>query len=61
MKGVTITMNYASIAEGETVFRSLSDGGTVIMPFQPAFWAKSWGMVTDRFGTSWNINGEVTI
>ena len=61
MKGVTITMNYASIAEGETVFGSLSEGGTVIMPFQPAFWAKSWGMVTDRFGTSWNINGEVTI
>jgi PhnB protein len=31
------------------------------MPFQPAFWAKSAGTLTDRFGTSWNINGEVTI
>jgi PhnB protein len=31
------------------------------MPFQPAFWAKPWGMVTDRLGRSWNINGEVTI
>jgi len=61
IKGVTITMSYASTAEGETVFRSLSEGGNVIMPFQPVFWAKSAGMLTDRFGASWNVNGEVTI
>ena len=61
IKGVTLTMSYASTAEGEAVFRSLAEGGTVMMPFQPAFWAKGSGMVTDRFGTSWSINGEVTI
>jgi PhnB protein len=61
MKGVTITMSYASTAEGEGVFRSLSEGGNVTMPFQPVFWAKSAGMLTDRFGTPWVINGEVTI
>jgi PhnB protein len=61
IKGVTLTMNYASVAEAEAVFNTLSEGGTVIMPWQPAFWAKNWGMLTDRFGTSWNINGEVTI
>jgi PhnB protein len=61
MKGVTITMSYPSIAEGERVFKILSEGGTVIMPFQPTFWAKSAGMLTDKFGTAWNINGEVLI
>ena len=61
IKGVTLTMSYGSTAEGETVFKSLSEGGTVIMPYEPAFWAKRAGMLTDRFGTSWNINGEVTI
>jgi PhnB protein len=61
IRGVTLTMNYASTAEGEAVFRSLSEGGNVIMPFQPVFWAKSAGMLTDRFGASWNINGEVTM
>jgi PhnB protein len=61
MKGVTITMSYASTAEGETVFKSLSEAGTVMMPYQPTFWAKSAGMLTDRFGTPWAINGEVTI
>jgi PhnB protein len=61
MKGVTITMSYSSTEEGETVFNSLSDGGAVMMPYQPTFWAKSSGMLTDRFGTSWNINGEVMV
>ena len=61
IKGVTLTMSYATTAEGEAVFKSLADGGNVSMPFQPVFWAKSAGMVTDRFGTPWVINGEVTI
>jgi PhnB protein len=59
IKGVTLTMSYASTAEGEAVFKSLADGGNVIMPFQPVFWAKGSGMLTDKFGVSWNINGEV--
>jgi PhnB protein len=61
IKGVTLTMSYATTAEGEAVFKSLSEGGNVSMPFQPVFWAKRAGMVTDRFGTPWVINGEVTI
>jgi len=26
---------------------------------QPAFWAKTWGMLVDRFGTPWIVNGEL--
>jgi PhnB protein len=61
IKGVTLTMSYASTEEGEAVFKSLAGGGNVIMPFQPVFWAKGSGMLTDKFGVSWNINGEVTM
>jgi PhnB protein len=61
MKGVSITMSYPSIAEGEVVFKALSEGGIVTMPFQPTFWAKSAGMLADRFGTSWAINSEVMV
>jgi PhnB protein len=61
IKGVTITMSYPSTAEGERVFKALSEGGNVIMPFQPTFWAKSAGMLTDKFGVAWNVNGEVII
>jgi PhnB protein len=61
VKGVTITMNYPSISAAEPVFKVLSEGGNVMMPFQPTFWAKSAGMLTDKFGTAWNINGAVII
>jgi PhnB protein len=61
IKGVTITMSYPSVAEAEPVFKSLAEGGTVMMSFEPTFWAKGAGMLKDRFGTSWAINGEVTI
>ena len=27
------------------------------MPFQPSFWADGFGMVDDRFGTHWIVNG----
>jgi PhnB protein len=28
------------------------------MPMGPTFWARSFGMLTDRFGVSWAVNGE---
>jgi len=58
IKGVSIVVDYATVAEAEKVFNALADGGQVTMPMQPAFWAKRWGMVVDKFGTSWNVNGE---
>ena len=43
-------------AEGERIFKALSDQGTVTMPFEKTFWAERFGMCTDRFGTPWMIN-----
>lgn len=59
MKGVSIAMNYPSTAEAERAFEALAEGGKVTMPLGPTFWAKIFGMVTDRFGTHWAINGEL--
>ena len=28
------------------------------MPFNETFWARKFGMVTDRFGCHWMVNGE---
>ena len=58
IKGVAITLDYDSVAEAERVFAALAEGGKVTMPMQPAFWAKRWGMLVDKFGTPWIINGE---
>ena len=59
IKGVSITLNYDSVPEAERAFKALSEGGKVTMPMQPAFWAKAWGMLVDRFGTPWIVNGEL--
>lgn len=59
IKGMSLTLNYDSISEAERAFNALADGGTITMPMQPAFWAKAWGMLVDRFGTPWIINGEM--
>jgi PhnB protein len=58
IKGVSITVDYASVAEAEKVFNALAAGGQVTMPMQPAFWAKRWGMLVDKFGAAWIVNGE---
>jgi PhnB protein len=58
IKGVSITVDYATTTEAEQVFAALAEGGQVTMPVQPAFWAKSWGMLIDKFGTPWIVNGE---
>jgi PhnB protein len=57
--GVSITLNYDSVAEAKRIFDRLADGGKVSMPMSPSFWAKSFGMLTDKFGTPWIVNGEL--
>jgi len=59
IKGVSVTLNYDTIAEAERAFGALAEGGTVQMPMQPTFWARTWGMLVDRFGTPWIVNGEL--
>ena len=56
--GVSITLDYDTVAEAERVFNALAAGGQVHMPMQPAFWAKRWGMCVDKFGVPWIVNGE---
>ncbi|MBC3918200.1 VOC family protein [Undibacterium sp. CY18W] len=58
IKGVSFTLNYDTTEEATRIFNALADGGNVTMPVQPAFWAKSWGMLVDKYGTPWIINGE---
>ena len=58
MKGFMLALMYDTVAEAERVFGALAEGGKVTMPLQPTFWTKSFGMVVDRFGTSWGVNGE---
>ena len=58
VKGVMLAIQYDSIDQAHTAFHALAQGGQVTMPLAPAFWAKTFGMLTDRFGVSWAVNGE---
>ncbi|MCY1425277.1 hypothetical protein D3C76_150630 [compost metagenome] len=58
IKGVMLALQYDTVDKAQNVFNALSEGGQVTMPLAPAFWAKTFGMLTDRFGVSWAVNGE---
>lgn len=59
MNGVALALSYPDVAEARRTFDLLADGGTVTMPLAETFWADAFGMVVDRFGTSWMINGPM--
>jgi PhnB protein len=54
-QGFALTINAASPAEAEQRFNALAEGGKVQMPLNETFFAKSFGMVADRFGVSWMV------
>ena len=58
MKGVMLALQYDTIDQAHGAFHALSLGGQVTMPLAETFWAKTFGMLTDRFGVSWAVNGE---
>lgn len=58
IKGLMIALQFDTVAQAEAAFDALSQGGQVTMPMAPTFWARSFGMLTDRFGISWAVNGE---
>jgi PhnB protein len=59
IRGVTLTLNYDTVEQAQRVFKVLSEGGNVEMPLQPSMWAKTFGMLVDRYGAPWMVNGEL--
>jgi PhnB protein len=59
IRGVTLSLSYQTVAEGERVFNALSEGGSITMAWSDTFWAKKFGMCTDKYGVEWIINGEL--
>ena len=59
-KGFSLSLIYPTVAEAKKTFDALADGGRVTAPFAKTFWAEGFGMVVDRFGTPWMVNGAMT-
>ncbi|MFZ2234763.1 MAG: VOC family protein [Dokdonella sp.] len=56
MKGAHAVINTDDVTQAEYLFAALEPGGDVQMPIGKTLWAERYGIVTDRFGTSWMVN-----
>ncbi len=50
-----ISFGAESREQADEVFGKLSDGGTVRMPMEDAFWGAYFGACVDRFGINWQV------
>lgn len=55
-QGFSVSLGIENEAEAERTFTNLSEGATIQMALQETFWAKRFGMLTDRFGIPWMVN-----
>jgi len=58
-KGVSLSLTADDEQQAEKYFNALSNGGQVQMPMTQTFFAKRFGMVTDKFGVNWMVLGGV--
>jgi PhnB protein len=55
---IQLAVQGVDTTAAQKLFDALVDGGTVLMPMTKTFWSPLFGMVTDRFGVQWMINGQ---
>jgi PhnB protein len=56
--GYSLSIRSENVEQGGEIFNRLAQGGNITMPFQSTFWAKGFGMLTDKFGVNWMVNVE---
>jgi PhnB protein len=58
MRSAYLSLSVASSTEADRIYALLSDGGEIFMPIDETFFAFRFGMLRDKFGTSWMILHE---
>jgi PhnB protein len=56
-QGFCVALQVDDPAEAERIYNALVEGGEATMPMQATFWAERFGMLVDRYGTPWIVNG----
>lgn len=54
-EGFALSVQAADEADARRIFSALAEGGQVQAPLGKTFFAKSFGMVADRFGVNWMV------
>lgn len=55
---VTICISVKDADQSKQIFEALQEGGQVIMPLQETFFSPGYGIVTDKFGVTFQIYTE---
>ena len=58
MRSAYLTLRVDSAKEAERLYALLGDGGQIFMKMEETFFAVRFGMLRDKFGTSWMIIRE---
>ena len=58
--GNNVHVSVMTTGKEETtrIFNGLAEGGTVTMPLDEMFWGAMFGMLIDKYGVQWMVNGE---
>lgn len=57
MRSAYLTLQIETAEEAEKIYALLSEGGQIFMKMEETFFATRFGMLRDRFGTSWMLIG----
>jgi PhnB protein len=57
-QGFGVVIGTGDPGAARRAFEALAEGGAIRVPLGPTFWAIAFGVVTDRFGVTWEINCE---
>src|SRR3970040_985409 len=57
-QGFSVLGDIEGDEKARRIFTALAEGGSVALPIQETFWSPAFGVVVDRFGIPWEINGK---
>jgi len=53
---IALTLGTPDAGEIQRIFNALAEGGQVAMPLGQTFFSELYGMVTDKFGITWQLS-----
>jgi PhnB protein len=55
---VNICLTVQNVSDAERIYNALRSEGKVLMPLQPLYFSPAYGMVTDRYGVTFQVFTE---
>lgn len=53
---ISLSVTTDDAGEGERIFNTLAQGGSIMMPLSAVPWGGRFGVLHDRFGTEWMVS-----